>query len=179
MKCTQDGCDKEADYTFVWPWGTDGACCQDHVPIVQQQARNVRGEETFVSFSKLNPDRPKEVTRDERIGLHTRALVAEAEMNDAKERASRLFSTNSELTAENRQLRARTAQFEADVKAMREALDAAIVERDKALRAADAVRVEMQDRVDLLTAERDQLLQKLDVYKPALPPLETTGPSFP
>jgi len=144
MQCTVDNCHKEAVYTFVWPWGTPGNCCQDHVVVVQQRSRATRGRFGLVAFNALNPDRPVAVTRDERIELHSTRLVAESERDDARKRAAELFAVNTKLSDELRALRARVAQFEADVKALNSQVELAIHERDKALIAASLAREEAE-----------------------------------
>jgi hypothetical protein len=140
MNCTIDNCGKEATHTFVWPWGTEGACCQDHVVVVQQKAKNARGRYGQVSFTRLDPDRPVEMRRDERIELHSARLTAESERDDARLRASKLHEQLVNAQNEIRSYRARVAQFEAAEKELRAQVEIAIRERDNALIAADRAR---------------------------------------
>ncbi len=144
MQCTIDNCERDASYTFVWPWGDTGSCCQDHVVIVQQKARNARGRFGQVSFTALDPHRPVEITRNERVELQSARLVAEAEAKDAQIRASKLFEANTNLSKELRAMRARAAQYEADIKALRINTEVLVRERDAAMVTADKLREEMQ-----------------------------------
>ncbi len=144
MQCTVDKCEREARYTFIWPWGEAGACCQEHVIVVQQKAKAARGKYGQVSFTALDPDRPREITRDERVALHTRALVAESETKDAQLRATKFFELNTKLGEELRAARARVAQYEANDKEQRRTIEALVVERDAALVALDKAREEAQ-----------------------------------
>ena len=144
LKCTIDNCEKDATHTFVWPWGVPGACCDGHVVIVRQRAESTRGEMGMVSFSRLDPDRPREVTRDERTQLIAAKLSAEAETEETKLRAERLFSSNTELSKELRLLRVRVSQYEADAVALRAELEQAKKERDDAVVLAHDARVEAE-----------------------------------
>lgn len=144
LKCTIDDCPKDATHTFVWPWGVPGACCDGHVVIVRQRAESTRGEMGMVSFSRLDPDRPREVTRDERTQLIAAKLSAEAETEETKLRAERLFSSNTELSKELRLLRVRVSQYEADAVALRAELEQAKKERDDAVVLAHDARVEAE-----------------------------------
>lgn len=133
-------CPKEATHTFVWPWGTEGAVCQEHIVVVQQQARNARGPRAQVGFTPLNPDRPREITRDERIELRTLKQVAESERDDARAHAAKLFEANTQLSKDLRALRVRVAEFERQVRELTQQVDAAYKARDEALALAGAAR---------------------------------------
>jgi hypothetical protein len=140
MKCDVDSaCQTEASHTFVWPWGTPGACCPGHIVVVQQRARATRGRQGVVNFVPLDPHAPKApITRDERITLHAARMTAESERDDARKSAVELRRVNEELSTELRQLRVRVTQFQAEVKALGEQVEAAYKERDAALlRVAD------------------------------------------
>lgn len=144
ITCTIDGCPKNATHTFVWPWGSPGACCDEHVVIVRQRAESTRGEMGTVSFSRLDPDRPPSVTRDERTQLIAAKLSAEAETEEVKLRAERLFANNTELSKELRLLRVRCDQYEANARELLADLEAAKKERDDALVLAHDARVEAE-----------------------------------
>lgn len=144
LKCTIDDCPKDATHTFVWPWGTPGACCDQHVVIVKQRSESTRGEMGTVSFSRLDPDRPLAVEPSERVMLIAQKLGAEAERDEVKLRAEKLFSSNTELSKELRLLRARAVQLEVDAAELRNQLVAAQRERDAANLAAHDARVEAE-----------------------------------
>lgn len=60
MQCTQDNCIEPAAFRYAWPWGQTGACCEIHLPFVQQNARNLDRELAFspVGRSERSTDRP-------------------------------------------------------------------------------------------------------------------------
>lgn len=143
MNCTVDNCQREARYTFVWPWAADGACCEQHKMIVLQRSTQTRGPiGGRVTFVPLNPDRPREITRDERVALHSARLTAESERDDARLRSSKLLEANTALTTELRGVRARCEQFQANERGLREQNDALMRERDAALVELETVREE-------------------------------------
>lgn len=142
MNCTVDNCQREAFYTFVWPWGADGACCEQHKIIVMQQSQQTRGQGARVTFVHLNPDRPREITRDERVALHASRLTAESERDDARLRSSRLLEANTALTNELRGVRARCSSLEATVRELGEQNEVLLRERDAAYVQLETVREE-------------------------------------
>jgi len=144
MNCTVDGCLKEATHTFVWPWGAEGACCSAHIVIVQQRATQTRGPRGAVTFVPLAPDRPREVTRDERVALVSKAIAAEAERDEQRIRSSQLFDANKKLHDENRALRLRIQHFEANEKTLRSQFTQACEERDAALVSVDKAREQLE-----------------------------------
>lgn len=143
MNCNVDECGKPADYTFMWPWGTDGACCQSHVVVVQQKARAVRGPRTVVTFVPLNPDRPKEITRDERVALHAARLAAEGEAADSRKHAANLFNANTQLQKELKDSKLRCTEYEHQMRELRKQLEATTAELDAALISAGQAREEL------------------------------------
>ncbi len=167
LLCTVDGCTENATYTFVWPWGTPGACCQKHTSIVTQRSQQTRGRFGAVAFAKLNPDRPPEITRNERITLHSARLAAESERDDASRRATELYAVNTKLADEVRALRARCAQLEADAKALREQVELAYKARDQAFLAAEKAREEASQFGVTLTGSNGAFETE---PPPALPP---------
>jgi len=152
MNCTVDGCLKEATHTFVWPWAAEGACCSAHIVVVQQRSMQTRGPRGAVTFVPLAPDRPREVTRDERVGLVSKAIAAEAERDEQRMRSSQLFDSNKKLNDENRALRVRIQHFEANEKTLRAQLSEACAERDAALVSADKAR----EQLEVLGVEGDR-----------------------
>lgn len=140
MNCTVDKCENEALYAFTWPWGTPGFCCAKHMAVVTQRGQQTRGRFGGVAFSPLNPDRPREITRDERIELHAGRLTAESERDDAKLRAAKLFEANTQLANDVRVHRARCMQLEAEVKQLLSRIEGLIEERDAALIASEKAR---------------------------------------
>ena len=141
MKCTIDNCNQEATHTFHWPWGDEGACCSFHVLIVQQKAGQTRkGAQARITFVPLNPDREIPITRDERVSLHSARLTAESERDDARAHVAKLFAANTQLTQDLRALRVRTDEFERQVKALTQQVEAAYAARDKALALAGEAR---------------------------------------
>lgn len=148
MICSVDNCSSEATHTFVWPWGTPGACCRNHLVVVQQRSRATRGRHGVVNFSALDPDRPVEITRDERVELHSARLVAESEREDARVRAAKLLDANTALSTERNGLRARCSQLEAQVKELTARVGVVIGERDNALVTVDELRQQIE-RLDV------------------------------
>jgi len=163
MQCTLDSCPKPAEYTFVWPWGADGACCQGHVVVVQQKARALRGHFGQVSFARLNPDRPKELSRDERVELHTARLVAESERDDARKRSGELFEVNTRLANEVRTHKVRSEQLHGQTLELLQRVDALTRERDEALTLAgkrrEDVEHDLMQQVEVLVSERTSELE--------------------
>lgn len=163
MQCTLDSCPKPAEYTFVWPWGTDGACCQGHVIVVQQKAKSARGKFGQVSFTRLNPDRPVIITRDERVELHSARLVAEAERDDAGKRAGELFEVNTKLANDVRASKLRGEQLQSQCHELVARVAALVSERDDALALASRRREEVEhdlmQQVEALVTGRTQTLE--------------------
>lgn len=145
MICTVASCQKEAQYSFTWPWGAPGFCCVGCMTIVTQRGQQTRGRFGAVSFVPLNPDRPREVTRDERVELHAKRLTAESERDDARVRAANLYTANTQLSNDLRVHRARCQQLEAQVKELLERIDVLVKEKEAALIIADKAREAAED----------------------------------
>ena len=85
MLCTEDGCKEEALYTYIWPWGQDGACCSLHRLQLNQKA--TQQLDTVLQFTMIDPGRPAPVSRDERIGMRAKIMVLD---EDIRERDGRI-----------------------------------------------------------------------------------------
>lgn len=144
MNCTVASCQKEAQYSFTWPWGAPGFCCVGCMTVVTQRGQQTRGRFGAVSFVPLNPDRPREITRDERVELHAKRLTAESERDDARTRAAKLYEANTQLSNDVRVHKARCKQLEANARELLERIDALILERDQALLLAAKAREEAE-----------------------------------
>jgi predicted nuclease with TOPRIM domain len=110
---------------------------------------------SFVAFVPLDPDRPRPVERNERVELVSAKLVAEADAQEAKVRAEKLFDANSELTAELRRVRARADEFEARVKELLSQLELAKRAEGEALARAADIRAEAEKFGVVLGADTD------------------------
>lgn len=132
MKCTHEGCDKEAVYTYAWPWGGRGACCEEHRMHVNQIAEQT-GYPNQVSFSTIDPDRKPPVERDERIQYQARIMVLEQEVVEVKAHAGALNVRAENLAAEVRRATARIVALESSIAMATANAEQVIRERDAAL----------------------------------------------
>jgi NTP pyrophosphatase (non-canonical NTP hydrolase) len=136
MKCTHEGCDKEAVYTYAWPWGGRGACCEGHRVHVTQIAEQT-GYPNQVSFSTIDPDRKPPVERDERVQYQARILVLEQECVEVKAHAGELNLKAENLANELRKTMGRVVALEQSLALANENFDQVVRERDEA-RASNA-----------------------------------------
>jgi hypothetical protein len=147
--CTEKGCENVAAYSYVWPWGEPGACCQAHRLHVSQRSENLgRGAIHFVA---VDPNYRPPITRDERTQLIAAKLAAEAETADVKARNATLYDGHTKLQTEVRRLRDVNEQGAQQLADLQAKLDQTIAERDNARAAADTARAE--------TARLNQLLK--------------------
>src|SRR3569623_1050334 len=146
MRC--EDCDNEARFTFVWPWGQQGKVCDVHrVTSNQKSVQELdRGQ---LNFPPIDPNRPVELTRDERTQLRAGILARDDELNDLNARVGTLVKANSELVDEVRRLRSLNAHAEEELKAARDNTQRAIEARDKARADCGAAIVE-RDRLVLI-----------------------------
>lgn len=147
MLCTEEGCDKEAEYTYIWPWGTDGACCSTHRLTLNQRA--TQQLDTVLHFTMIDPGRPVPVSRDERIGLRAKIMVLEEDVRERDGRIGMLAQAGTEHVDEIRRLRAIGSRLQEEVNAAHERLEQAERERDDA-RTAAGVAIQERDRLELL-----------------------------
>lgn len=133
MKCTHEGCDKEAVCTYNWPWGGRGACCEEHRTHVNQIAEQT-GYPNQVYFSVIDPDKKPPVEREERVQFQARILTLELEVNDVKAYAGKLNVRAENLADEVRRATARCVALEQSVAHASENLETVIAERDEARR---------------------------------------------
>jgi hypothetical protein len=148
LKCTEEGCDKLAEFTYVWPWGEEAACCGEHRVVVGQRATALgRDCPQFTAVAALQ--RPPTLTRDERVNFRAQILTLEEEVKDQRGYAGELYASNAGLTAEVQRLTQRGVHLEATVNALSQERDNAVSERDEARRVAAEVSQELA-RVKLL-----------------------------
>lgn len=158
LGCTEPGCKAEAVYTYVWPWGEDGACCSLHRTHVQQKSDALeRGQ---MNFTAIDPGRPVPVSRDERTQLRAALLTAEEDMRSAQERAAILYAENAKLREALRQKTAAINELEAQVNDRRADIARLTEERDGAR--ADA-------------GEAQQEAAELKAMLPRAPAVPVTG----
>lgn len=145
LGCTEEGCKAEAVYTYVWPWGADGACCSLHRTHVQQKADALdRGP---MNFTAIDPGRPVPVSRDERTQLRAALMTAEEDMRSAQERAAILYAENAKLREQLRQKFGAVQELEfqlndrrADIARLTEERDAARADAGEAQQEAAELR---------------------------------------
>lgn len=147
-KCTEPGCGEDAIYSYVWPWGEEGACCSRHQINVQQRAQQLDRQ---VSFTMIDPNRPKVITRDERSQLIAARLSAEAEITEVKARSAALYESNTKLAEELRRLRAREQVLTAELGDAKGRAEEALEARDKAVADLADAQAEME-RLGVLAA---------------------------
>lgn len=148
MICSEEGCNEEALYTYVWPWGQEGSCCGVHRVVVNQRSTQMldRGE---LQFSVIDPNRPKEVSRDERARLRAEILVRDEDIASLKNQVAGLHSSQAKLADEARRLRAANNYLTNEAKHAAEALAKMTTERDQALADLADVTVD-RDRLAVL-----------------------------
>lgn len=127
--CGEDGCQEEAIYSYVWPWGTPGTCCAHHSILLNQRASQQLDIPGGLRLVALDPARKPEITRDERAHLRANIMVRDDEITGLKAHIARLAKNSSEL---GEQLQ-RARRLERDAVALHEQLDQVLAERDAAL----------------------------------------------
>jgi chromosome segregation ATPase len=130
LQCTENGCQQEANFTYVWPWGEQGNCCATHQVVVGQKATQLDRQ---ITFTAIDPNRKPALTRDERTGLIAARMSAEQELVDVKAQGAQLYTSNTELAAEVRRFRARETELNRQLADARETAETALKERDDAL----------------------------------------------
>lgn len=131
MKCTQEGCEKEAEFTYVWPWGGTAACCDQHRYHVGQLAEQL-GYAT-PAMAPVDPHKVKPVERDERVQYQARIFVLENEVTEVKAFAGELNLRAENLAVEVRRATARCVGLEQSLSHANESYDDVVKERDAAL----------------------------------------------
>lgn len=152
--CTEKGCTNVAAYSYVWPWGEPGACCQNHRLHVQQRSTNLdRGQIYFVA---IDPHYVAPITRDERTQLIAAKLSLQQDLDDVKARSAELYALNTKATAEARRLTSMNAELTSQLADAKTLVDRLVSERDAA-------------RADTATAQLE--LQRVKAMLPADPTL--------
>lgn len=138
-KCAS--CDKDAVFAYRWEWGESGVVCAEHAALLQQAAVPLNRS---IVIHPIQQAAPAPIGRDERIQLTARALVLEAELEDAKTRGLDLYRRNGNL-----QVRLNTAIIQA---------------REKDAQLADARLTVEKARADLSEVDRrnGEMLVELD-----------------
>lgn len=140
LKCQEEGCSELAAFTYVWPWGEQGACCAGHQFLVNQRAANLGRDCPQFTAVAANAA-PVVLSRDERIGFNARILTLEQECADQRNYAGELYTANASLQAEVQRLITRNVHLETTVRSLTSERDQATKERDEARgAAADAAR---------------------------------------
>jgi len=128
--CTENGCSSVAAFSYVWPWGAPGACCQAHRLHVQQRSTNLdRGPINFVA---IDPHYVPPITRDERTQLIAAKMSVEQDLADVKARSAELYAHHTKSTAEARRLATLNAELVSQVGDLKATCDRLVSERDAA-----------------------------------------------
>lgn len=142
VMCSEKGCANTAAFSYVWPWGEQGACCHSHRLHVQQRAENLgRGVPHFVA---VDPNYVPPITRDERTQLIAAKLSAEAETADVKLRNATLYDGHTKLSQECKRLRDLNEQGVAQIADQAALIDRLISERDAARADAATAQAEVE-----------------------------------
>lgn len=129
--CSEAGCKEPAQFTYVWAWGEQGACCSLHRTHVQQKCDQLdRGN---MNFTPIDPNYRPPVSRDERTQLIAAKMSAEQETAEVRARAGELYQENAKLVDEVRRLRARNQEGDAQLADRKADLERVTAERDRAL----------------------------------------------
>jgi chromosome segregation ATPase len=136
LKCQEEGCSELAAFTYVWPWGEQGACCAGHQFLVNQRATNL-GRENPQYTAVAAGQAPVHLERDERVNFRAQILTLEDEVKEQRTYAGELYTANAGLNAEVQRLTQRNVHLEATVKALSEERDFAAKERDEANQVAN------------------------------------------
>lgn len=166
--CSEPGCLKPAEFSYIWPWGDQGVCCGAHRLTLDQRARQ-QIKRGALQFSVLNPNAAPAITRDERTQLKARIYTLEEEAKDWAARCERLNQHAQQ--ASDSLGRATTREF-----ALTQELAEVKRERDLALDDAKEARVAAGRAI----AERDRLQTTLQgITGPRLPPPPGSPPPPP
>ena len=156
MLCTEEVCKEEALYTYIWPWGQDGACCSLHRLQLQQKATQQLNLELGLNFTAIDPGRPVAVSRDERAQLRAKIIVLEDDNRDANARISQLTTAGAELVEEVRRMRAIGSRLQEELNDANARAEQAERERDDA-RASAGLAIQEKDRLELLVRNAGQV----------------------
>jgi hypothetical protein len=149
--CSEPGCKEVAVYTYVWPWGQEGACCSVHRTHVQQKMDALdRGQ---MNFTVIDPGRPVPISRDERTQLRAGLMTAEEDMRAAQGRAATLYTENMKLREDLRRERAARAELEAQLQDRAVEIAHLTDERDSARADAGEAQQEAADLRAMLPRE--------------------------
>lgn len=143
--CTEQGCDQEAEYAYVWPWGEAGECCGRHRTYLQQKATQQikRGP---LHFTPLDPGRPLAINRDERARLRAEVMVRDEDNAALRSQLVQMHKDLDVLNTEAKRLRGVERHLTEKLRVA--SLD--IAELRKA-------RDELVDELGKVTADRDRL----------------------
>jgi hypothetical protein len=149
--CSEEGCKEPALFTYVWPWGVQGACCSLHRVHVQQRSDALdRGQ---VNFTAIDPGRTAPLARDERTQLIAARMSAEQDHAEASARGAELYRANNELTDQLRRSVARNNEVEAQLRDRKADVDRLTAERDRALADAGEAQTEVARLKPLVARE--------------------------
>src|SRR5215211_15893 len=110
--CDEPGCGETAVFMYQWDWGKSGVSCARHAQLAQQIAGQISRN---VVLSPLRPPESAPMQRDERTQLTARALVLEAELDEAKGRGLELYRANVALTQQVQTLTVRERELNAQL----------------------------------------------------------------
>lgn len=147
MLCTEDGCNEPAEFSYIWPWGTQGRCCGKH--RVQLMQRATQQLDTTLSFTILDPGRPLPVSRDERAALRAKIIVLEEDVSTLNGTIAQHVRNAGELAEELRRTRGIATRLETELAEARANLEVALSDRDQA-RADCGVALQERDRLELI-----------------------------
>lgn len=147
MLCTEEGCKADAEFSYVWPWGTQGVCCGIHRVHLQQRAEQQLSTQLF--FTILDPGKPQPVSRDERAGLRAKIMVLEEDVQSQNSLIAQHVSANSQQAEELRRQRGIITRLEGELREARDALELAEQDRDNA-RAECGNALRERDRLELM-----------------------------
>ena len=151
MFCTEEGCKAEAEFSYIWPWGTQGVCCGQHRLTLQQKAQQQikRGS---LHFTVLNPGKLPDLSRDERTQLRARILTLEDELQAKDARVADIVKDKEQLATVAHEYRTKANSLSHELKEAHKNLDVMRGERDKAKAQAGEAIAE-RDRLDRILRE--------------------------
>ncbi len=147
MLCTEEGCSNEAEFSYIWPWGAQGACCGSHRTHLMQRAQQQL--DTNIQFTVLDPGKPMPVSRDERAQLRAKIIVLEEDVAERDRRIALHVKNGGEQVEEMRRLRGLVTRLEQELAEAKETVDTALRDRDDA-RTQAGLAIQERDRLELL-----------------------------